>query len=193
MQPVTPEFIFTNLRIAFIAVIAYMGGAGYFSPAGVTLATALVTSLLPIAVPWAISAYMSWNVTKVPLNSVAAEVAVAQTLTSNPQALAAVAMDAARKHVAPLILIAFLALPMIGCATRPGKPSTVEIVQGYAKAVCAFVPTAETIDAIFKTGLTDEIAMGKAICASIAPTNRQTFLPSVPTVRGVPVVGRYLK
>lgn len=191
MQTLTPEFVFTNLRIAFIAVIAYMGGKGYFSPEGVTLATALLTSVLPIAVPWFFSAYMSWGVTKVPLHSVAAEVAKVESVTSNPAMLAEAAKDAASK-IAPLLIVCTLAISMAACTTTAGTQSG---IGKLTARLCAFVPTVQTIDGIIRTGLTDELAIAKAICDAVAPTQSALglLLAPVPTVRGVVVRGRFLK
>lgn len=78
MQPITAEFVYTQLRIAFIAGVAYAGGAGFFSPTETTFALALITSLLPLIVPWIFSTYASWGSTKVLLGSVAAQVAVSE-------------------------------------------------------------------------------------------------------------------
>jgi len=74
MQPITPDFVYAQLRIAAVAIVAYCGGAGYFSPAGVTLASALIISVLPLVVPWAFSVYANFGMVKVPVNSQAAAV-----------------------------------------------------------------------------------------------------------------------
>lgn len=69
------DFILSQLRVAGVALIAYLAGRGIFTPADATLATALGGALGPIIVPWAFSIYSTYGTKKVGSNSVAAKVA----------------------------------------------------------------------------------------------------------------------
>lgn len=72
---ITSDFVWSQVRVACVAAIAYLGGTGYFSPAGVTLSTALLISLGPILVPWAFSIYANIGKVSVTTDSKAAIVA----------------------------------------------------------------------------------------------------------------------
>jgi hypothetical protein len=86
MQKLTPDFVYAQIRLALVAAIAYLGGRGTFTPADVTLAGALVTSLLPIAVPWAFSIFSNWGTIKVSTDSKAAVVAAVEKTTDSKAA-----------------------------------------------------------------------------------------------------------
>ena len=100
MQQITAEFVYTQLRIVLIGGVSYAAGKGWFTPTDATFAGVVITSILPLLVPWFFSTYVSWGTTKVPLNSVAAQVAVTeqriaaaigdpQSLTPTPQQVTA--------------------------------------------------------------------------------------------------------
>lgn len=202
MQPITADFVFTNVRIALIATVAYLGGAGYFSPAGVTLATALITSLLPILIPWAMSAYASWGIVKVPadlkINGIAVENAGGGLNTPAP--IAAVIEQA--KKAAPLILLCLLILPMAACTTAQKNAGTsaaatvirsVPDLQSRTAYLCKFVPAAEVVTAIFRvdTGTVGQIATG--ICNSLK-TQVATYgiMSREPSYKGVILRGKFV-
>lgn len=65
------DFILAQLRVAAVAVIAYAGGRGWFTPADSALATALLTSIGPIIAPWIASIYATYGTKKVPQNAIA--------------------------------------------------------------------------------------------------------------------------
>lgn len=52
MQQITPDFMAGQLRVACVAILAYGGGRGWFTPADTTLALALMSSLGPLTIPW---------------------------------------------------------------------------------------------------------------------------------------------
>lgn len=74
----TPDFLMSQLRLFAVALIAYLGGRGIFTPADSTFALAALTSLGPIIVPYAMSIYANINKVKVPANSQAAAVAATE-------------------------------------------------------------------------------------------------------------------
>lgn len=92
MQQITPDFIYAQLRVAAVAVIAYAGGKGWLTPADAGLLTALGTSLAPIIIPWAFSIYSNLGVVHVASNSAAASVANVEKV--NPVAAAVAAQTA---------------------------------------------------------------------------------------------------
>lgn len=199
MQPITVDFVFTNVRIALIATVAYLGGAGYFSPAGVTLATALITSLLPILIPWAMSAYASWGIVKVPENLVITKEDI-QKASGNGAALAKDVVAVA-KQAAPLILL-LLILPLAACTTAQKNAGTsaaatvirsVPDLQSRTAYLCKFVPAAEVVAAIFRvdTGTVGQIATG--ICNSIK-TQVATYgiMSREPSYKGVILRGKFV-
>lgn len=89
MQKLTPDFVYAQSRVALIAGIAYAGGTGAFSPAGVTFATALVLSVLPILVPWGFSVFSNWGTILVTTDSKAAAVAEVEKTTDSKEAAVA--------------------------------------------------------------------------------------------------------
>lgn len=75
MQPVNSDFVFGQLRVAAVALIAYLSGRGIFTPADAGLATAMLTAFGPILAPWLASIYATYGTVKVGTSSVAAQVA----------------------------------------------------------------------------------------------------------------------
>lgn len=198
MQPITTDFVFTNVRIALIATVAYLGGAGYFSPAGVTLAGALISSLLPILVPWAMSAYASWGVIKVSPDLVISKADI-QTASGNGSATVSSVIDAA-KRAAPVLLLTLFVLG--GCTTAQKQAGTtaaatvirsVPDLQSRTAYVCGFVPYAEVAAAIFKvdTGSIGQIATGvcNALKTQIATYG---FMSREPSYKGVILKGKFV-
>jgi hypothetical protein len=93
-------------------------------------------------------------------------------------------------------LIAGLSLG--GCATTSTPfdlNSFIAQVQTDTNAVCAFIPTAETVANIVATGnpiVATAGAVANAICAAVAPPKTAGRLgATVPTVAGVVVHGRF--
>jgi hypothetical protein len=74
-QPITLDFLMSQLRVALVAVLAYGGGKGWFTPADATVITALAASLGPIVVPWAWSIVANLGTVRVNNGSAAAVVA----------------------------------------------------------------------------------------------------------------------
>ncbi len=74
-QPITLDFLMGQLRLAMVAVLAYGGGKGWFTPADASLLTALGASLGPIVVPWAWSIVSNLGTVRVNTGSAAAVVA----------------------------------------------------------------------------------------------------------------------
>lgn len=74
-QPITLDFLMSQLRLVLVAVLAYGGGKGWFTPADASLITALAASLGPIIVPWAWSIFSNLGTVRVNNGSAAAVVA----------------------------------------------------------------------------------------------------------------------
>lgn len=74
-QPITLDFLMSQLRLALVAVLAYGGGKGWFTPADASLITALAASLGPVVVPWAWSIFSNLGTVRVNNGSAAAVVA----------------------------------------------------------------------------------------------------------------------
>jgi hypothetical protein len=74
-QPITLDFLMSQLRLTLVAVLAYGGGKGWFTPADASLITALAASLGPIVVPWAWSIFSNLGTIRVSNGSAAAVVA----------------------------------------------------------------------------------------------------------------------
>lgn len=202
MQPLTPDFVFTQLRIAAIAGIAYAGGAGYFSPAGVTLATALVMSLLPIAVPWAFSIWANWRMVKVPdsLTIRPSDVAIAADNSPGTGAKIEEIVKVAKQSSVAFVLLSLFVLG--GCTTAQKQAGTsaaatvirsVPDLQSRTAYVCGFVPLATVAAAILKvdTGSIGEVATG--ICNALK-TQVQTFgfMTREPSYKGVILKGKFV-
>jgi hypothetical protein len=106
-----------------------------------------------------------------------------------------------------LAAVAASSIALGGCATTGSAPtditSFVAQVQATTSAVCAFVPTAETVASIISTlggpagativGTANGIA--SAICAAVAPVKAAGKLHRAvapPTVAGVVIHGKFL-
>lgn len=198
VQPLTQEFVFTQIRIWLIAVVAYAGGADYFTPAGTTLALATIASILPILIPIAFSTIASWGVTKVPLNLRinAHDVMIAKEQTGDmASAPIAAVIEAAKKSSAAFTLLLAIGLLLGACASTPASQSRIQAVQDNAAAYCAYIPTAETVAAIFKTDIADVATIAKGICNAIAALPRSksySLRAALPTYRGVIIRGRHV-
>ncbi|MBB2688988.1 UNVERIFIED_ORG: hypothetical protein GGI63_000122 [Rhizobium esperanzae] len=65
-----------------------------------------------------------------------------------------------------------------------------------AKTICSFVPTADTILALLKTGSPELAAasgIAKAICAAVAPPGEAQRASGTVYVSGVPIKGAFEK
>lgn len=74
-QPITLDFFMSQLRLAVVALLAYGGGAHWFTPEAAGLYLTLFTTLGPIAIPWAWSIVSNFGTIRVSSNSAAAVVA----------------------------------------------------------------------------------------------------------------------
>ena len=74
-QPITLDFLMAQLRLALVAVLAYGGGKGWFTPLDATFITGLAASLGPIVIPWAWSIASNLGTVRVKTGSAAAVVA----------------------------------------------------------------------------------------------------------------------
>jgi hypothetical protein len=74
-QPITVDFFMSQLRLAVVAILAYGGGAHWFTPEAAGLYLTLFTTLGPIAIPWAWSIAANFGKVFVDRNSAAAVVA----------------------------------------------------------------------------------------------------------------------
>lgn len=74
-QPITLDFFMSQLRLAVVAVLAYGGGAHWFTPEAAGLYLTLFTTLGPIAIPWAWSIFANLGKVSIDRNSAAAVVA----------------------------------------------------------------------------------------------------------------------
>ena len=105
-----------------------------------------------------------------------------------------------------LFLSGVFAMSLAGCATTGGVAPTditsfIAQVQATTSAVCAFVPTAETVAGIIGavTGpagagiVATASGIASAICSAVAPPKASGRLRAAqPTVAGVAVHGRFL-
>ncbi len=74
-QPITLDFFMGQLRLAVVAVLAYGGGAHWFTPEAAGLYLTLFTTLGPITIPWAWSIVSNFGKVTIDRNSAAAVVA----------------------------------------------------------------------------------------------------------------------
>lgn len=208
MQPTLPtltaDFVYSQLRVALIAGVAYAGGAGYFTPAGVTLSTALIVSLLPLAVSWGFSWYATWGTVKVPVNMpiTSADVSSANGDGVNTPAPAGSVIEAAKKAATPFALLLLAGLSLGACTPEQRAASvaaTAAIVravpdlQSRTSYVCGFVPDADVAAAILRidTGSVGEIARG--ICAALKTSiPSYGFMSREPSYKGIILRGKYL-
>lgn len=109
---ITYDFVMGQLRIAMVAVLAYGGGKGWWTPQDAGLLSALGASIGPIAVPWAWSIMTNLSTVHVASGSAAAIVARVERL--NPieagQAAVRVAVDTGTK-IAAVLLLAIMLFP----------------------------------------------------------------------------------
>jgi hypothetical protein len=98
LQPITVDFVYSQMRIALVAVIAYGGGAKWFTPEQAGLYMALFTSLGPIAIPWAWSIFANFGKVFVDRNSAAA--VVSRVEVEHPVLASKVAVSLAQKVAA---------------------------------------------------------------------------------------------
>ena len=121
----TLDFVTGQLRLALVAVLAYGGGRGWFTPADATFITAIAGALGPLLIPWAWS--IAVNAGKVSVASGSAAAAVAAVEKIDPASAstgAASAMQASKVATVLLIafaLSAFLAVPSAQAQTK--KPA----------------------------------------------------------------------
>lgn len=74
-QPITLDFFMGQLRLAVVALLAYGGGAKWFTPEAAGLYLTLFTTLGPITIPWAWSIIANYGQVHIDRNSAAAVVA----------------------------------------------------------------------------------------------------------------------
>jgi hypothetical protein len=98
LQPITADFFYSQLRVAFVAIVSYGGGAHWFTPEQAGLYMALFTSIGPIAVPWAWSVFANFGKVFVDRNSAAA--VVAKVEVEHPVLASKVAVSLAQKVAA---------------------------------------------------------------------------------------------
>lgn len=102
------------------------------------------------------------------------------------------------------LLAATAALLLGSCSTTGGVATGITIagVQNAAVAICAFLPTANTVGNILAAGnplLVTAEAVAEAICAAVgtAPTvvakSGRRRLVAMPMVNGVPIQGKFLR
>jgi hypothetical protein len=98
LQPITMDFVYSQLRVAFVAVVAYGSGAHWFTPEQAGLYMTLFTSLGPIAIPWAWSIVANFGKVFVDRNSAAA--VVSRVEVEHPALASKVAVSLAQKVAA---------------------------------------------------------------------------------------------
>lgn len=82
-QPITPDFLLSQLRLAIVALLAYGGGAHWFTPEAAGLYLTLFTTLGPIVIPWAWSIVANLGTVRVNNGSAAAVVAQVEAVDQN--------------------------------------------------------------------------------------------------------------
>ena len=101
-----------------------------------------------------------------------------------------------------LFMSGVFALSLAGCSTLGSGGAPVDLagfiaqVQATTSAVCAFLPTAETVAGIIATGnpiVTTAGAVANAICAAVAPAKAGKLRAAQPTVAGVAIHGRFIQ
>lgn len=88
-QPITLDFFMSQLRLSFVAVLAYGGGAHWFTPEAAGLYLTLFTSLGPIVIPWAWSIVSNFGTIRVSNTSAAAVVAKVEAVDPKSAVLGA--------------------------------------------------------------------------------------------------------
>lgn len=88
-QPITLDFFMSQLRLAVVALLAYGGGAHWFTPEAAGLYLTLFTTLGPITIPWAWSIVANFGKVFVDRNSAAAVVAKVEAVDPKSAVLGA--------------------------------------------------------------------------------------------------------
>ncbi len=81
-----------------------------------------------------------------------------------------------------------------GCATTGTDPN-VSATQNLAVTICGFLPTIETVAAIFATGnplLQTASAVAQAICSAVVPPKSARLRAVVPQVNGITIQGQFV-
>jgi len=200
MQPLTPDFLAGQLRVALIAFTAYGSGKGWFSPTDAGFYLGMFTAFSPIVIPWAFSIWATLGTVKVPAGMIITKDDI-QAASGNGAAPAAAVIDAAKK-AAPVILLCLLILPLAACTTAQKQAGTnaaatvirsVPDLQSRTAYLCKFVPAAEVVAAIFRvdSGTIGQIATG--ICNSLK-TQVATYgiMAREPSYKGVILRGKFV-
>lgn len=116
----TQDFVFGQLRLAMVAVLAYCGGKGWLTPADSTLFLALGTSLGPIFLPWAWSLISQFGTVRISNKSAAAVVASVEAVDKTSAREGAAAAVAAVGKIA--ILFAFVIMSLAWSAPLFATP-----------------------------------------------------------------------
>lgn len=88
-QPITLDFVMSQLRLALVAVLAYGGGAHWFTPELAGLYLTLFTSLGPVVIPWIWSIASNLGTIRISNKSAAAVVAEVETVDKKSAAAGA--------------------------------------------------------------------------------------------------------
>lgn len=91
-QPITLDFFMGQLRLAVVALLAYGGGAHWFTPEAAGLYLTLFTTLGPIGIPWVWS--IAANLGKVSIDRNSAAAVVAKVEAVDPKSAVAGATNA---------------------------------------------------------------------------------------------------
>lgn len=78
MQTITPDFLYSQLRLALVATLAYGGGAHWFTPEAAGLYLTLFTTLGPIALSWIWPTVANIGTIRIASTSAAATVAAVE-------------------------------------------------------------------------------------------------------------------
>lgn len=111
-QPITLDFFMSQTRLALVAVLAYGGGAKWFTPQEAGLYMTLFTALGPIAIPWAWSIMSNLGTIRISNKSAAAVVAKVEAV----DAISAVAGAAKAVDANSLNPLAQTAIPVLALA-----------------------------------------------------------------------------
>jgi hypothetical protein len=114
----TLDFVTGQLRLALVAVLAYGGGRGWFTPADATFITALAGALGPLLIPWAWSIYA--NAGQINVASGSAAAAVARVEKIDP---ASASTGAASAIQAAKVAVVLVAVMLAGLVVLPGEAS----------------------------------------------------------------------
>jgi hypothetical protein len=75
VQPITADFAYSQIRLALVAVLAYGGGKGWFTPADSSVIVAVASSIGPLVFPYVWSIVSNLGTIKISTKSAAAVVA----------------------------------------------------------------------------------------------------------------------